>query len=95
MPYAGVGGGGDLSVITLNNVTGNGYIADGSEATTAFAWQAFAGLRYRFNRQMSIGAGYKYYSVDAASWDFAGFHDSIRIGHANSHSVLVEFNMKF
>lgn len=95
VPYAGVGAGGDVSIITLNNVFGNGVIADGSEATLEFAWQAFAGLRYRFNPNMSIGAGYKYYSVDGASWDFAGFNDSIRIGHANVHSVLVEFNMKF
>lgn len=95
VPYAGVGAGGDASVITLNNVGGNNIIADGSDTTIAFAWQAFAGLRYRLNRQMSVGAGYKYYSVDSASWDFAGFTDSIKIGRANVHSVLFEFNMKF
>ncbi|MEY2407640.1 MAG: outer membrane protein beta-barrel domain [Verrucomicrobiota bacterium] len=95
IPYAGVGAGGDVSIISLDNVTGNGVTADGSEATLEFAWQAFAGLRYRFNPSMSIGAGYKYYSVDGASWDFAGFNNSIRIGHANVHSILIEFNMKF
>jgi opacity protein-like surface antigen len=95
VPYAGIGGGGDLSIITLNNVGGNGVIADGTDTTSAWAWQAFAGVRFKFNKQMSAGLGYKYYSVDSASWDFAGFSDSIKIGQANVHSILFEFNMKF
>jgi opacity protein-like surface antigen len=95
VPYAGAGIGGDISIITLDHASGNGVIADGSDATFQFAWQAFAGLRYRFHPQMSLGAGYKYYSVDPASWDFADFNDSIRIGRANIHSILVEFNFKF
>ena len=95
VPYAGVGAGGDVSVITLDHAQGNGVIAAGSDATFQFAWQAFAGVRYRFHPHMSIGAGYKYYSVDAASWDFANYNNSIRIGRANVHSILVEFNWKF
>jgi opacity protein-like surface antigen len=95
VPYAGAGLGGDVSIIWLDHVTGNGVIADGSEGALQFAWQAFAGVRYRFNPAMSIGAGYRYYSVEGASWDFAGFDNSIRVGRANVHSILVEFNMKF
>ena len=95
VPYAGAGLGGDVSIISLNNVEGNGVIADGSEATVVFAWQAFAGLRYKINKEMSFGAGYKYYSADPASWDFAGYSDSIKIGRANIHSILFEFSMKF
>ena len=95
VPYAGVGGGADLSIITLDNVAGNGVITEGTDSTSTWAWQAFAGVRYRFNRNMSAGLGYKYYSVDSASWDFAGYNDSIKIGQANVHSILLEFNMKF
>lgn len=99
VPYIGGGGGGDVSIIDLNNVSttigGLPAIANGAETTVRFAWQVFGGLRYKFNPTMSIGAGYKYYSVDGATWDFAGITDAIRFGHARSHNILVEFNMKF
>ena len=95
VPYGGVGAGGDVSIIYLNNVEGNGVIADGADSTIVFAWQAFGGVRYKFNEKMSLGAGYKYYSASGASWDFADFSDSIKIGRANVHSLLVEFNLKF
>jgi hypothetical protein len=29
------------------------------------------------------------------SWDFAGYTGSIKLGQANVHSILLEFNMKF
>ena len=95
VPYAGAGLGGDTSVIGLENAVGNGVIADGSEATVVFAWQAFAGVGYRFNERMSLGAGYKYYWADSATWDFAGFTDSIKSGRASVHSIQAVFTMKF
>ena len=101
IPYAGAGAGGDVSIITLDNVSspsGSGTV-DGSDATIRFAWQAFGGIRFKINEQMSIGAGYKYYAVNNASWDLqtpSGKQtDAIQIGHARVHSFLVEFNIKF
>jgi len=96
VPYAGAGAGGDLSILTLDNV-GN---VDGTSSSFEFAWQAFAGVRYKLNEKMSIGAGYKYYSVDNATWDVdvvggGTVRDAIKIGKANSRSFLLDFNFRF
>ena len=95
VPYLGAGIGGDTSLITLNYATANNVTAYGTDSTIVFAWQVFGGLRFKFNENMSLGAGYKYYSAQDASWDFAGFSNSIKIGTATVHRILVEFNMKF
>lgn len=95
VPYCGAGAGGDVSQVGLRNVTVNAVRADGTDSTSVFAWQAFAGLRYRFNQHMSVGAGYRFFSARGASWDFGGPADSIRTGEARVHSILGEFSMKF
>jgi opacity protein-like surface antigen len=95
IPYIGAGAGGDISIVTLDRVTFNNAFTDGSDATIQFGWQAFGGLRFKLNDQMSVGASYKYYRTDPASWDFAGIKDGIQIGRSEIHSFMVEFNMKF
>ena len=96
VPYGGAGAGGDVSVINLDQVDADGTIIDGTDSSIVFAWQAFAGVRYKLNDAMSIGAGYKFYSSSAASWDVSGFgSDSIKIGRANVHSITAAFNWKF
>ncbi|MDB6031359.1 MAG: putative outer rane channel [Verrucomicrobiales bacterium] len=95
IPYIGAGAGGDISVVNLDHVTFNSVFADGSDATIQFAWQAFGGLRYKLNDKMSVGASYKYYRTDPASWEFAGVKDGIQIGRSEVHGFMVEFNMKF
>lgn len=92
VPYGGAGAGGDVSILNLDQVAG----VDGTDSSIVFAWQAFAGVRYKLNDAMSIGAGYKFYSSSAASWDVSGFgSDSIKIGKANVHSITAAFNWKF
>jgi opacity protein-like surface antigen len=96
VPYVGAGGGGDISVIYLDHVTApNGSIVDGSGSTAVFAWQAFAGLRYRLNDNMSIGAGYKFFSASSASWDVRDTAGDIKTGTARVHSAGVDFNITF
>ncbi|HEY0455409.1 MAG TPA: outer membrane beta-barrel protein [Verrucomicrobiae bacterium] len=93
--YAGAGAGGDVSIATFNNVTANGVFVDGSWSTIEFAWQAFGGMRFKLNENMSLGAGYKYYSVNHAAWDFGGIKDGLAIGHARVHNILIDFNFRF
>jgi opacity protein-like surface antigen len=95
IPYIGGGAGGDISVVGLDDVNFNGVFADGTDSTIGFAWQAFGGLRYRLNETMSLGASYKFYSAEGASWDFAGFKNGIETGRAKVHNFMVEFNLKF
>lgn len=98
VPYFGAGAGGDASVINLDNTVTPvpGVTIDGSDVNMVFAWQAFAGVRYKIAPNMSIGAGYKYYQADGGSWDVQyNGNSAIQFGQARVHSVLVEFNMKF
>ena len=96
VPYIGAGIGGDVSIIGLDNVRApNGALVDGSDSDIVFAWQAFAGLRYKFMPKMSIGAGYKYYYAGNATWDVENSSGDIKTGKAQVHSFGVDFTMTF
>jgi opacity protein-like surface antigen len=86
VPFAGVGAGGDLSILVDNT-------ADESDTKFVFAWQGFGGVRYKLNESMSLGAAYKYYSVQNTSFNLPS--GSFDLGHANIHSFLFDFNWKF
>jgi opacity protein-like surface antigen len=94
--FGGVGAGGDISIISLDWARGpNGVIVDGDSSDAVFAWQAFAGVRYKINDRISLGASYKYYWADSASFDVDYTSGDIKIGETQVHSVLVDFNFKF
>jgi hypothetical protein len=96
VPYAGAGAGADLSILTLDHVSApTGAVIDGQESSIVFAWQAFAGLRFKFTPTMSIGAGYKYYSADGGNWDVTHPGGRIDFGTARVHSVGLDFTLKF
>jgi len=96
VPYLGAGAGGDVSILNLDYVTApNGLVVDGASSTVVFAWQAFAGLRYKFDEKMSIGAGYKYYSANGGTWDVQNTSGNIDFGTARVQSVGIDFSMKF
>lgn len=98
VPYIGAGAGCDASVINLNNTITPvpGVTINGSDVNMVFAWQAFAGVRYKIAHRMSIGAGYKYYQADGGSWDVQyNGNSALQFGQARVHSVIVEFNMSF
>lgn len=94
--YVGAGAGGDVSVIALDHVRApNGTVVDGAGSTVVFAWQAFAGVRYKLTERISVGAGYKFFSADGASWDVRHTAGDIKADTARVHSLLVDFNFKF
>lgn len=95
VPYAGAGAGGDFSVIALDDVRFPGGVVDGSDASFVFAWQVFAGARYKLNEKMSLGGGYKYFTADGADWNVRRTAGDIETGRARVHSVSVDFTMKF
>ncbi len=94
--YLGAGVGGDVSIIALDHVRApNGTVVDGSGSTAVFAWQAFAGVRYKFTDNISLGAGYKFFAADGASWDVRHTSGEISSDTARVHTLLVDFNFKF
>ncbi len=96
IPYGGVAAGGDASTLSLDHVRApNGSLVDGDDTDVVFAWQLFAGLRYRLNPTMSIGGGYKFYSASGATWDVSRAAGDIETGTARVHSVGVDFTLTF
>ncbi|HMJ89413.1 MAG TPA: outer membrane beta-barrel protein [Candidatus Acidoferrum sp.] len=95
VPYIGVGAGGDVSAISFDEARVGAARLDGTSADVVFAWQAFAGARYKINETMSIGGGYKYFWADGASWDVRRSAQDIETKDAGVHSLGVDFNMKF
>jgi opacity protein-like surface antigen len=96
IPYAGIGAGGDVSIISLDHVrVPGGGVVDGTGSELVFAWQVFAGVRYRLNDRMSVGGGYKYFSADGANWDVEHARGDIKSDDAHVHSFGVDFNMTF
>ena len=94
--FGGAGAGGDISIISLDWARGpNGVIVDGDSSTAVFAWQVFAGARYKITDRISLGASYKFFWADSASFDVDHTSGDIKIGKAQVHSVLVDFNIKF
>lgn len=92
-PYAGFGLGGTSSIIDADHITVGGVTLFGSEATTTFSWQVFAGVEYEINNRLSVGATYNYRSVDGPKWDRAGF--PIEFGDLSNHSIGVSATFHF
>jgi len=96
LPYLGAGAGGDVSTLSLDHVSNpTGGTLNNTETSIVFAWQAFAGLRFKFSPTMSIGAGYKYYSADGGNWDVQHPGGRIDFGTARVNAVSVDFSFKF
>jgi opacity protein-like surface antigen len=96
VPYLGAGAGGDISVIAFDNVRApNGSVVDGSGSTVVFAWQIFAGLRYKLTERISLGGSYKFFSANGATWDVEDTSGDIKADTARVHSLLVDFTIKF
>ncbi len=95
-PYAGAGAGGDVSILAIDNQRApNGARVDGTGGDVVFAWQAFAGVRYKYNEKCSVGAAYRFYSAEAAEWKVENSPGTIQTGRALVHSVNVDFTVSF
>jgi len=96
VPFIGGGPGVSVSVLSLDNDRlNNGSRVDGSTSDTVFAWQAYGGVRYKINDNMSVGVAYKYFGADAPTWDVRNTPQDIRFGKARVHSITASFSMGF
>ncbi len=94
-PY--IGGGAGLSVASLgvNRIDLNGTEIDGSESDAVFAYQGFAGIRYRLNDSMGLSLEYHYFATTEPSWGAENISGNIRFGRIETHAVTVAFEYKF
>ena len=96
VPFIGGGPGVSFSVIGLDNDSlGNGSRLDGSASDAVFAWQAYGGVRYKINDNMSVGVAYKYFNAESPTWDVQNTSQDIRFGKMHVHTISASFSMSF
>ena len=100
VPFAGVGIGGDWSYIAF----GGGYYyywdwePDGEGSDFVLAYQAFAGLRYRFSDTCSMGVMYRYFTTGDQKWDidwWTGSDFELGVDRVGVHSISLVFSLNF
>ena len=98
-PYLGGGVGGSFPVIDADRITIGGTSMHGSDASAVFAYQAFAGLRFKLNDQIGLALEYHYFHADGAEWkaDFASgtASDTLRFGPTDTHALSIAFEFHF
>ncbi len=98
VPYIGAGVGGAGVVFNTDTLMQNstGYWVSGSESDTVFAGQIFAGLRFRFNPQMSLDLGYKYFATGNPSFSYPPAPNfQVNFDGVKTSSILFAFVWKF
>jgi OmpA-OmpF porin, OOP family len=92
-PFAGVGAGFSVTVLTLDDV-GN---VDGDDSDAVFAYQAFGGVRYHISEQWSVSLAYKYFGTTDPSWEVHGAPGDIdiEVDGAKTHAVVASFGFSF
>jgi opacity protein-like surface antigen len=101
VPYIGGGAGGSVTGFDTDGF-GNGAVAVfGSDSDVVFAWQAFAGVLFELNEQMSVGVSYRYLRTEDSSFSyppaFPGAGPDLVLGFegVRTHSFFVTFRAKF
>jgi opacity protein-like surface antigen len=98
-PYIGAGAGLSFSGLDADHIDIGTTHMDGYEDDVVFAYQFFAGLRFRINERMGIGVEYHYFGTTEPEFDAdvgPGFtSDVIRFGKIETHAVTVAFDYRF
>jgi len=96
-PYVGGGLGASATVLDVDHIDFDGGRLRGSQSTAVFAYQAFAGLRYKLNEQMGLSLEYHYFATTEPKWrvDFTAGPDTIRFGGIETHAVSIAFDYNF
>ena len=98
-PYLGGGLGMSAAVLSIDHLDLGGTRVHGTDSDAVFAYQGFAGLRYRLNDNMGLSLEYHYFGTTAPQWraDFARgtATDRLRFGRIETHAITVAFDWRF
>jgi opacity protein-like surface antigen len=97
-PYFGAGGGGSISVVDADFLQIGGVGFSGTTGGATWAWQAFAGLRYEINDQMTAGLQYKFSGFGDVDWEpdvFTGTAGEFGISAYEIHAFTINFSLRF
>lgn len=95
VPYLGVGAGFAAAVFDTDSFGNGTDFVSGSESDVVAAGQIFAGVRFLLARNMSLGAGYKFFATSDPTFSYPP--DDFKVGFrgARTHSLLFTFDLKF
>jgi len=95
-PFIGGGLGGSAAVLDAHDIIlGNGTGVSGNQSDTVFAYQAFGGLRYHINEQMSVSLSYRFFGTTAPTWEEDFGPGRVSFGDNYTHSVMAAFTFRF
>ncbi|HTQ52749.1 MAG TPA: outer membrane beta-barrel protein [Candidatus Acidoferrales bacterium] len=89
IPYAGAGVGGADVVFDTDQFGPNlNNFVTGGASDVVLAGQAFAGLRFRLTRNLSLDLGYKFFATDDPTFTYPPDNFNVSFRGARTHSVL-------
>jgi len=100
-PYIGGGAGGSASILSVDHIDRGALQLHGTDTDVVFAYQGFAGLRFRINDEMGIGVEYRYFHADSPSWSAdwdTGVvlpSNQVKFGRSETHAFSVVFDWHF
>ena len=97
VPYIGGGAGGADVIFDADNYQNiaSGDVVDGRENDVVFAWQAFAGVRLRLARNLSLGVGYKFLATRDPSFSYPPDDFHVNFDGVRTHSIMATLEWKF
>jgi len=98
-PYFGIGLGFSVPVLDADDIVINGGWLEGTMSTIVFAYQGFAGLRYKINDNMGLSLEYRYFATTDPEWEADVIYgpagsDNISFGRIQSHVFSIVFQFK-
>jgi opacity protein-like surface antigen len=100
IPYIGGGGGGTIGIFDAAYISDPFVAISGSDSDVSYAWQAFGGIRFAINDQMSVGIVYKYLGSGSTSYYEgvifpSGSQGQLSLGSTVTQSIEATFNYRF
>jgi opacity protein-like surface antigen len=98
-PYIGAGLGFSEAIFDVDNITVGNTSLSGSDNATVFAYQAFAGLRYRLNERMGLSVEYRYFVAESPTWHadvtVGNGSDAMSFGRSQTQAFSLAFDFRF
>ena len=98
-PFLGGGLGMSVSTISVDRIDLGGTSFEGTMSAAVFAYQAFAGLRFRINDQMGLTVEYHYFANTDSSWEAdvtSGTSSSkMKLAGTQTHAASIAFEFRF
>jgi len=96
VPVIGAGVGTQWALFDAQNVVLGATTLDGDSDTWVFSYQGYAGVRYQFRKNMSLGLFYHYSVADGPSWDFDNVSGgNFKLDAIRTHSLSLNFGWDF